>query len=135
MFFFAGYGGWMATANLSRIAKTLHVSDAKILGLAIVPLAVTLTSLCNAGPRIVWGTVSDWLGREQTMFLTFGIEAVLIFLVTKFSGSPIAFLVLFALFFFVLGRSVFFVFQRRRVMFSPPRTPPPTMVWCIRTKG
>ena len=110
MFFFACYGGLIATANLSQIAKTFHVSGAKILGLALVPLAVTLTSLCNAGSRILWGTVSDWLGRENTMFLTFGIEAVLVFLVTRISGSPVAFLVLFSLVFLFWGE-VFSLFS------------------------
>jgi MFS transporter, OFA family, oxalate/formate antiporter len=103
MFFFACAGGLIATGNLSQIAKSLHVSDAKVWGFAIVPLAATLTSLCNALSRIVWGTVSDWLGREYTMFLTFGVEAVLVFLVTRVAGSPIGFLVLFSFVFLFWG--------------------------------
>jgi OFA family oxalate/formate antiporter-like MFS transporter len=103
MFFFACAGGLIATGNLSQIAKSLHVSDAKVWGLAIVPLAATLTSLCNALSRIVWGSVSDRLGREYTMFLTFGVEAVLVFLVTRIAGTPIAFLVLFSFIFLFWG--------------------------------
>ncbi|MGA9903899.1 MAG: oxalate/formate MFS antiporter [Terriglobales bacterium] len=103
MFFFACAGGLIATGNLSQIAKSLHVSDAKIWGLAIVPLAATLTSLCNALSRIVWGSVSDWLGREYTMFLTFGVEAVLVCLVAKIAGTPIAFLALFSFIFLFWG--------------------------------
>jgi OFA family oxalate/formate antiporter-like MFS transporter len=103
MFFFACAGGLIATGNLSQIAKSLHVSDAKVWGFAIVPLAATLTSLCNALSRIVWGTVSDWLGREYTMFITFGVEAVLVFLVTRVAGSPIGFLVLFSFVFLFWG--------------------------------
>jgi OFA family oxalate/formate antiporter-like MFS transporter len=103
MFFFATAGGLIATANLSQIAKSLHVGDAKIWGIAIVPLAATLTSLCNALSRIIWGSVSDRLGRERTMFLTFGVEAVLVFLVTKIAGAPIAFLVLFSFIFLFWG--------------------------------
>lgn len=110
MFFFACYGGLIATQNLSQIAKSLHVNDARILGLAIVPLTVTLASLCNAGSRIVWGTVSDWLGRENTMFMTFGIEAILVFLVTRVSGNPVAFVVLFPLVFLFWGE-VFSLFS------------------------
>lgn len=110
MFFFACAGGLIATANLSQIAKSLHVSDAKVLGLAIIPLTVTLTSLCNAGSRIIWGSVSDRLGRENTMFLTFGIEAILIFLVSKIAGTPIAFVVLFSLVFLFWGE-VFSLFS------------------------
>ncbi len=110
MFFFACAGGLIATANLSQIARSLHVNDAKILGLAIVPLVVTLTSLCNAGSRILWGSVSDRLGRENTMFLTFGTEAILIYLVTKIGANPIAFVVLFSLVFLFWGE-VFSLFS------------------------
>jgi OFA family oxalate/formate antiporter-like MFS transporter len=103
MFFFACAGGLIATGNMSQIAKSLHVSDTKIWGLAIVPLTATLTSLCNALSRILWGSVSDRLGRERTMFLTFGVEAVLIFLVTRIAGRPIAFMVLFSFVFLFWG--------------------------------
>ena len=103
MFFFACAGGLIATGNLSQIAKTLAVSDSKVWGLAIVPLTATLASLFNALSRIVWGWVSDWIGRENTMFLTFGIEAVLVFLVTRIAGKPIAFVVLFSFVFLFWG--------------------------------
>jgi OFA family oxalate/formate antiporter-like MFS transporter len=103
MFFFACAGGLIATGNLSQIAKSLKVSDAKIWGLAIVPLTATFTSACNAISRILWGSVSDRLGRENTMFLTFGLEAILIFAVTKIAGAPIAFLVLFSFIFLFWG--------------------------------
>ncbi len=103
MFFFACAGGLIATANLSQIAKSLHLSDATVLGSAIVPLTVTLTSICNAASRILWGSVSDRLGRENTMFLTFGIEAVLVFLVTRIAGAAAGFVVLFSLVFLFWG--------------------------------
>jgi len=103
MFFFACAGGLIATANLSQIAKTLNVSNAKVLGLAIVPLTATLAAAFNALSRIVWGTVSDRLGREYTMFMTFGVEALLVFLVTKIAGSPVAFVVLFSFVFLFWG--------------------------------
>jgi len=103
MFFFACAGGLIATGNLSQIAKSLKVSDVKVWGLGIVPLTATLTSICNALSRILWGFVSDRLGRENTMFLTFGVEAILVFLVTKIAGAPIAFLVLFSFIFLFWG--------------------------------
>lgn len=103
MFFFANSGGLIATGNLSQIARTLAVSNAKIWGLAIVPLTATLASFFNALSRIVWGSVSDRIGRENTMFLTFGVEAVLVFLVTKIAGKPIAFVVLFSFVFLFWG--------------------------------
>src|SRR5271165_3154970 len=110
LFFFATAGGLIATANLSQIAKSLHVSDAKIWGFAIVPLTATFASACNALSRILWGWVPDRLGRENTMFLTFGVEAVLVFMVTKIAGAPIAFLVLFS-FIFLFWGEIFSLFS------------------------
>jgi OFA family oxalate/formate antiporter-like MFS transporter len=103
MFFFACAGGLIATGNLSQIAKSLAVSDAKVWGLAIVPLTATLASIFNALSRVVWGWTSDRLGREYTMFLTFGVEAVLVFLVTRIAGRPLAFVVLFSFVFLFWG--------------------------------
>lgn len=103
MFFFACAGGLIATANLSQIAKALKVSDAKVWGIAIVPLTATLTSACNALSRILWGSVSDRLGREKTMFLTFGVEAILIFAVVRIAGAPLAFVALFSFIFLFWG--------------------------------
>ena len=103
MFFFACAGGLIVNANLAQIAKSLHLSDAKILGRAILPLTVMLIAICNALSRIVWGAVSDKLGRENTMFLTFGVEAILVFLVTRIAGTPVAFLVLFSFVFLFWG--------------------------------
>jgi len=103
MFIFANTGGLMATGNLSQIAKSLNVSNALIWGLAIVPLTVTLSSICNALSRIAWGSISDRLGREFTMFLVFGIEALLVVSVTRISGHPMAFFVLFPLIFLFWG--------------------------------
>ncbi len=110
MFLFAVLGGLMATANLSGIAKSLKVSDMQVFGLAIVPLTATLTAVFNAFSRIMWGTISDKLGRENTMAIAFGIEAILIFLVTKISGNPMAFVVVFSLVFLFWGE-VFSLFS------------------------
>jgi len=103
MFLFAMMGGLIATANLTQIARSLNVGNAKVLGLAIIPLTATLASACNALSRIAWGTVSDVLGRENTMFISFGAEAILVYLVTRIAGSPIAFVVLFSLIFLFWG--------------------------------
>ncbi len=103
MFLFACAGGLIVNANLSQIAKVLKLSDAKVWGMAIVPLTATLTSACNALSRILWGTVSDRLGRENTMFLTFSIEAILVYAVTKIGGAPLAFVALFSFIFLFWG--------------------------------
>ena len=103
MFLFACTGGLMATGNLSQIAKSLNVADARVWGLALVPLTATLTSITNAFSRILWGSVSDKFGREYTMALAFGVEGILIFMVTKIAGGPIAFVILFSFIFLFWG--------------------------------
>jgi OFA family oxalate/formate antiporter-like MFS transporter len=110
MFIFACTGGLMATGNLSQIAKSLNVADVKVWSMAIVPLTATLTSIANAISRILWGAVSDKLGREYTMTLAFGIEGILILMVTKLAGSPIAFVILFS-FIFLFWGEVFSLFS------------------------
>ena len=103
MFLLACTGGLMATGNLSQIAKSFNVADVKVWGMAIVPLTATLTSIANALSRILWGSISDKLGREYTMTLAFGIEGILIFMVTEIAGGPIAFVILFSFIFLFWG--------------------------------
>jgi MFS transporter, OFA family, oxalate/formate antiporter len=91
MFLFVCTGGLMTTGNLSQIAKSLNVFDQKILGIAIVPFTATLAGVTNAFSRIMWGSISDKLGREYTMTLAFAVEAFLIFLMTQIHGHPILF--------------------------------------------
>ena len=91
MFLFVATGGLMTTGNLSQIAKSLNVFDAKVWGFAIVPFTATLTGITNAFSRIMWGSISDKLGREYTMTLAFGVEAILIFLMTQIHGNPMLF--------------------------------------------
>jgi len=103
MFVLACTGGLMATGNLSQIGKVLKVADAKVWGFAIIPLAATLTSAANAFSRILWGWASDRMGRDYTMALAFFVEAIIIYLVTRIVGSPVAFVLVFTLVFLFWG--------------------------------
>jgi len=120
MFVFAVLGGLMATANLSQIAKSLQVDKMVLLGIAIVPLTATLTAVFNALARIVWGAISDRLGRENTMTIAFGLEAVLAYLVTRIAGSAVGFVVLFSLVFLFWGE-VFSLFSASTGDFFGPK--------------
>lgn len=103
MFLCVATGGLMTTGNLSQIAKSLHVGDAKIWGIAVVPFTATLAGLTNAGSRIMWGALSDRFGREYTMAFAFAFEGVLIFLVTQIIGYPILFVLLLPFVFLAWG--------------------------------
>ena len=91
MFLMVCAGGLMTTGNLSEIAKSLNVQNAKILGISIVAFTATLTGITNAFSRIMWGMISDRLGRENTMALAFAVEAFFIFLMTQITGNPMLF--------------------------------------------
>ena len=60
-------GGLLVTANAGPMARSW--------GFAIT-LAATLSPLANGASRIFWGWTSDRLGRENTMILTFVLQAL-----------------------------------------------------------
>ena len=91
MFVMVCAGGLMTTGNLSEIAKSLNVQNAKILGISIVAFTATLTGITNAFSRIMWGMISDRIGRENTMTLAFAVEALFIFLMTRIAGNHLLF--------------------------------------------
>jgi OFA family oxalate/formate antiporter-like MFS transporter len=103
MFLMVCTGGLMTTGNLSQIAKSLKVFDAKLFGIAIVPLTATIAGATNAFARIMWGAVSDKFGREYTMAFAFALEGLLIFLMTQIMGSPVLFVVLLPFVFLAWG--------------------------------
>jgi MFS transporter, OFA family, oxalate/formate antiporter len=65
-----GIGGLMVTAQLKPVATNYHV------GAAALTIALVLTPLANGFSRILWGWVSDYLGRERTMFVAFLLQAL-----------------------------------------------------------
>lgn len=103
MFLMVCTGGLMTTGNLSQIAQSLNVADARFMGVAIVPLTATMAGVGNALARVVWGAVSDRFGREYTMAFAFALEAALIFLMTQIMGMPLAFMILMPFVFLAWG--------------------------------
>src|SRR4029453_5385718 len=63
-------GGLLVTATAGPIAKSWGFSA------GVLTLAATLSPLANGGARVFWGWASDRLGRENTMILTFVLQAV-----------------------------------------------------------
>jgi OFA family oxalate/formate antiporter-like MFS transporter len=66
-------GGLLVTANAGPIAQSWGYSA------AVLTLAATLSPLANGASRIFWGWASDKLGRENTMVLTFTLQALCLF--------------------------------------------------------
>src|SRR5512143_2326420 len=100
-------GGLMAVAQLNPMAVDFKVSKVpvKVLWLTMPALQFALSAdrLVNGVCRPFWGWVSDHIGRESTMALAFGLEAVAIFALIQFAGHPLLFVVFSAFTFFGWG--------------------------------
>ncbi|HKF71826.1 MAG TPA: oxalate/formate MFS antiporter [Stellaceae bacterium] len=107
MFVLMAAGGLMATAQLAPIAKDFGVDQVKINLWIWVPTALTaaasLDRILNGITRPFFGWVSDHLGRENTMFIAFGLEAVGIWALYAFGRDPVAFAILSGVVFFAWG--------------------------------
>lgn len=107
MFVMMAAGGLMATAQLGPIAKDfgLHDSPVSILGLTLPALtfALTIDRVLNGLTRPFFGWVSDNIGRENTMFIAFAVEAVGILLLARYGHNATAFVILTGIVFFAWG--------------------------------
>ena len=107
MFVMMAAGGLMATAQLGPIAKDFKIADVPVslLGITLPALtfAATLDRVLNGVTRPFFGWVSDHIGRENTMFLSFAIEGLGIYALSQFGQNPIAFVPLTGLVFFAWG--------------------------------
>jgi len=76
-----------------------------IMGLVLPALtfALTIDRVLNGLTRPFFGWVSDQIGRELTMLIAFGMEAVGILALYKFGENPVAFVVLTGMVFFAWG--------------------------------
>jgi OFA family oxalate/formate antiporter-like MFS transporter len=93
-----GIGGLMTTAQLGPVAKSLGI------GATALTVALSLNPLANGTSRIFWGWVSDHIGRAQTMFLAFTLQAVFltgVVTVGKLNGTY--FIICMALVYFTWG--------------------------------
>jgi len=107
MFVLVGAGGLMATAQLAPIAKDFKVDTipVSLVGLTLPALtfALSLDRILNGLTRPFFGWVSDNIGRENTMFIAFGLEAIGIWLLSQFGQDPLWFVILSGLVFFAWG--------------------------------
>jgi MFS family permease len=68
--------GLMVTSQMATFAKDFGVAGVTVLGMAALPLALTLDRFTNGLTRPLFGWVSDRWGRENTMCFAFALEGV-----------------------------------------------------------
>jgi OFA family oxalate/formate antiporter-like MFS transporter len=107
MFVLVGAGGLMATAQLAPIANDFQIAKVPVslLGLTLPALtfALSIDRVLNGLTRPFFGWVSDQIGRENTMFIAFGLEAVGIWALGAFGHDPVHFVILSGIVFFAWG--------------------------------
>ena len=95
--------GLMVVSQVGPFAADFGVKDTLVLGLAALPLSLTLSRATNGSTRPFFGWVSDHIGRENTMFIAFMLEAISILLLLVFARNAAVFVVLTGLVFFGWG--------------------------------
>ena len=100
MFVLVGAGGLMATAQLAPIANDFQVAKVPV---SLLGLTLSIDRVLNGLTRPFFGWVSDHIGRENTMFIAFGLEAVGIWALSIFGHNPVMFVILSGVVFFAWG--------------------------------
>ena len=95
--------GLMVVFNVGPFAKDFGVANLPVLGMAALPLSLTLSRVTNGLTRPFFGWVSDHIGREATMTLAFALECAAILVLFAYIDRPALFVVLSGLVFFGWG--------------------------------
>jgi OFA family oxalate/formate antiporter-like MFS transporter len=107
MFVMVGAGGLMLQAQLAPIAADLGIDKVPVSILGITMLtpvfAVSFNQVTNGLSRPAFGWVSDWFGRERTMFVAFLLESLAFLAVIFLADAPIRFVLVSGLVFFAWG--------------------------------
>ena len=98
MFVSVAAGGVMAVAQLAPIAHDFGIAKTPVtlmwITLPALSFALSIDRILNGLTRPMFGWISDRFGRENTMFVAFGLEALGIWALSKLGHNPVAFVVL-----------------------------------------
>lgn len=128
MFVIVGAGGLMVTANLKPIAADWKVDNVPVTLMAVtmtaVTFAATIDRVLNGLTRPFFGWISDMIGRENTMFIAFGMEGFGIWMLYLWGHDPVWFVLLSGFVFFAWGE-IYSLFPRPAPTRSAPSSRPP----------
>jgi OFA family oxalate/formate antiporter-like MFS transporter len=98
------FGGLVITVQISPMAVSYHVDKIIVLwGLGALTLAIEIDRILNGLTRPFWGWVSDHIGRENAIFISFVLEAIAVFALLQLISRPLWFIALSGLCFFAWG--------------------------------
>src|SRR6185369_16915276 len=98
MFVMVGAGGLTVTAQLAPLARDFSIDATPVSILTItmpaLGFALALGLVCNGTSRPIFGLLSDYAGRENTMLIAFLLEGIAIFALFWFAANPVLFVLL-----------------------------------------
>jgi MFS transporter, OFA family, oxalate/formate antiporter len=98
------FGGIVVTVQLNPMASSYHVDKVVVVwGMTALVLAITVDRILNGLTRPFWGWVSDHIGRENAIFISFILEAIAVYALLQLISHPIWFVALSGLCFFAWG--------------------------------
>jgi len=98
------FTGLVVTVQISPIASYYHVGNVPLVfGFTALVLALELDRIVNGVTRPLWGWISDRVGRENAMFVSFSLQAVSIVAWIGLLGNPVWFVVFSGLAYFGWG--------------------------------
>ena len=96
-------GGLMIISQFAAFSRAFGVADVVVWGMAALPLALTIDRFTNGLTRPFFGWLSDMIGRENTMFVAFALEAVAMTIWLMTITDPLWFALLSGVVFFGWG--------------------------------
>ena len=104
MFTMLAFGGIVVTVQLLPMASSYHVDNVVVaFGMTALVMAITVDRILNGLTRPFWGWVSDHIGRENSIFISFILEAIAVFALLQLISRPVWFIALSGLCFFAWG--------------------------------
>jgi OFA family oxalate/formate antiporter-like MFS transporter len=104
MFVLVSASGLMATAQAALIARDYHVADLVIaFGATTLTVALLAGNVANGASRPLFGWISDQIGRENTMAISFGLGGIAFWLFAFGGTAPWAFVALLSMIFLTWG--------------------------------
>jgi len=96
-------GGLMVVSQFGPVMRDFGIAEVAISGMAALPFALTLQRIANGLTRPFFGWISDNIGRENTMFIAFGLEALAVWAMLLARENPALFAVMSGIVFFGWG--------------------------------
>jgi len=107
MFVLVATGGLVVTAQFASIAADYGVAKSHInlIGIAgtVLTVALVFDNVLNGLARPFFGWMSDKIGREETMFIAFVLDALAIWSLAQYGHDPVIFVICSGAIYFTWG--------------------------------